>query len=101
MHRALNEILASLPDDTKVYPGHEYTKSNVKFLLKVEPDNDAIRKLEAFAENNRETTGRSTIGDEKRHNLFMRVGTEEMRKVTGKEEPSEVLGRLREMKNSM
>ena len=83
MHKALNETLASLPDDTKVYvgsltlttpfliltlylqqPGHEYTKSNVRFAKSV-LENDAIKKLEEFAQNNKETQGKFTIGDEK------------------------------------
>ena len=101
MHTALNETLASLPDDTRVFPGHEYTKSNVKFLLQVDPDNEAVKELRDFAEANPETQGRLTIADEKRHNVFMRVGEEAMRKVTGCEEPSEVLAKLREMKNRM
>jgi hydroxyacylglutathione hydrolase len=100
MHKALNVVLAGLPDDTRVYPGHEYTKSNAKFLVKVS-QSEPVKRLQEFAENNRETQGRFTIGDEKMHNVFMRVDTDEMRKVTGKSEPSEVLGRLREMKNSM
>ena len=100
MHTALNKTLASLPNDTKVYPGHEYTKSNVKFLMSVQPDNPAIKKLQAFAENNKETQGKFTIGDEKEHNLFMRVDTSEMQKATGETEGSKVLGKLREMKNN-
>lgn len=100
MHAALNKTLASLPDDTKVFPGHEYTKSNVKFLISVD-QGDAVKKLQNFAENNKETQGKFTIGDEKKHNAFMRVDSEEMRKVTGKSEPVEVMAKLREMKNSM
>ena len=100
MHKALNEVLASLPDDTKVYPGHEYTKNNVKFLVTVS-QSEPIKKLQSFAENNKETQGKFTIGDEKKHNLFMRVQTEEMQKATGKSDPVDVLGKLREMKNSM
>ena len=99
MHAALNKVLAGLPDDTKVYPGHEYTKSNVKFLMKVS-QSDAIKKLESFAENNKETQGKFTIGDEKNHNLFMRVQTEEMQKATGETDPVKVLSKLREMKNA-
>lgn len=93
MNKALNETLASLPDDTKVYvsylsilfsfksssekmptnasvqSGHEYTKSNVKFLLAIS-NSDAIKKLQAFAESNKQTQGILTIGDEKvRRNL--------------------------------
>ncbi|ERF71564.1 hypothetical protein EPUS_00553 [Endocarpon pusillum Z07020] len=101
MHTALNETLAALPDDTRVFPGHEYTRSNVKFLLQVDPDNEAVKKLRDFADANQETQGCFTIADEKRHNVFMRVREEAMRKVTGCEEPSEVLARLREMKNRM
>ncbi|TQS32203.1 hypothetical protein Golomagni_07490, partial [Golovinomyces magnicellulatus] len=72
MHEALNKRLAALPDDTVVYPGHEYTKANVQFTVSV-LQNDAVKKLQDFAENNQVTTGKFTIGDEKKHNAFMRV----------------------------
>ena len=45
-------------------PGHEYTKQNVKFLttvLQTEP----VKNLQNFAENNQQTQGKFTIGDEK------------------------------------
>lgn len=64
MQKALNETLAALPDDTKVYPGHEYTKGNVKFAKKV-LDNDAIKRLDEYSQANKETQGKFTIGDEK------------------------------------
>jgi len=100
MHRALNETLASLPDDTKVYPGHEYTKANVKFCMHVS-QTEPIKKLEAFAEANKETQGKFTIGDEKLHNVFMRVHDPEVQKVTGKTDPVDVMDALRTMKNNM
>ncbi|KAK7749421.1 Cytoplasmic glyoxalase II [Diatrype stigma] len=99
MHTALNKTLASLPDETKVYPGHEYTKSNVKFGVSV-LQSDAVKKLQAFAESNKETQGKFTIGDEKQHNVFMRVEDPEIQKATGKTDPVEVMARLREMKNN-
>ena len=99
MHAALNEVLAALPDDTAVFPGHEYTKNNCKFAVSVS-DSEDVKKLQQYAENNRETQGRFTIGDEKRHNVFMRVGSEEMRKVTGETDPVGVMGKLRKMKDS-
>ena len=81
MNKALNKTLAALPDDTRVFvsgnqrhdlwdltdnsqPGHEYTKSNVKFAISV-LQNEAIKNLQKFAENNKETQGKFTIGDEK------------------------------------
>ncbi|EAW17512.1 putative hydroxyacylglutathione hydrolase [Aspergillus fischeri NRRL 181] len=100
MHKALNETLASLPDDTKVYPGHEYTKSNVKFCLAVS-QSEPIKKLEAYANQHQQTQGKFTIGDEKLHNVFMRVNDPEIQKKTGKTDPVEVMAALREMKNAM
>ncbi|KAH8664028.1 beta-lactamase-like protein [Xylariales sp. PMI_506] len=99
MHKALNKTLASLPDDTKVYPGHEYTKSNVKFGISV-LQNDAIKKLQTFADENKETQGKFTIGDEKAHNVFMRVDDPVIQKATGETDPVEVMAKLREMKNN-
>lgn len=99
MHKALNKTLASLPDDTKVYPGHEYTKANVKFGVSV-LQNEAIKKLQSYAENNKETQGKFTIGDEKEHNVFMRVEDPEIQKATGETEPVAVMAKLREMKNN-
>lgn len=65
MHHALNNVLAGLPDDTKVYPGHEYTKGNVKFAKSVAGDNEDVKKLDEYSQKNKETQGRFTIGDEK------------------------------------
>ena len=45
-------------------PGHEYTKTNVKFGVSV-VQNEAIKKLEDFASKNKQTQGKFTIGDEK------------------------------------
>lgn len=35
--------LRSLPNDTRIYCGHEYTAANVRFALTVEPDNAALK----------------------------------------------------------
>ncbi|KAJ9665725.1 Cytoplasmic glyoxalase II [Coniosporium apollinis] len=99
MHKALNKTLAGLPDDTRVYPGHEYTKGNVKFGVTV-LQNEAIKKLEEFANNNKQTQGKFTIGDEKQHNVFMRVDDPAVQKAVGSSNPVEVMAKLREMKNN-
>ncbi|KAH6978586.1 Las1-like-domain-containing protein [Fusarium venenatum] len=99
MHEALNERLAALPDDTVVYPGHEYTKANVKFAASVS-QREAVQSLHSFAENNKVTTGKFTIRDEKEHNVFMRVEDPEIQKQTGETEPVAVMAKLREMKNN-
>lgn len=99
MHTALNKTLAAVPDDTVVYPGHEYTKANVKFAVSVS-QSKAVKALEAFADQNKETQGKFTIGDEKKHNVFMRMDDPEIQKATGETDPVEVMTKLRELKNN-
>ncbi|XP_046586386.1 hydroxyacylglutathione hydrolase, mitochondrial isoform X1 [Neodiprion lecontei] len=76
MHNALINVLGILPDQTKVYCGHEYTESNLKFGLHVEPNNEAIKQKIQWAREQREKkqpTIPSTISEEKSTNPFMRV----------------------------
>ncbi|XP_012255132.2 hydroxyacylglutathione hydrolase, mitochondrial isoform X2 [Athalia rosae] len=76
MHNALINVLGTLPDDTKVYCGHEYTESNLKFAQHVEPNNEAIKQKIQWARAQREKklpTIPSTISEEKNTNPFMRV----------------------------
>src|ERR1044071_4872562 len=63
MHNSLNNILAKLPENTKVYCGHEYTESNLKFAKSVEPDNEFLQQKFQWAKGNKQTVP-STIGDE-------------------------------------
>ncbi|KXT18545.1 hypothetical protein AC579_2276 [Pseudocercospora musae] len=100
MDTALNKTLAALPDDTRVFPGHEYTKGNVRFGIQV-IQSDPIKKLEAFANSNEQTQGKFTIGDEKQFNVFMRLDDPEVQRYTGKKDRVEVMAALREAKNSM
>lgn len=99
MHASLSK-LATLPDDTVVYNGHEYTAGNVAFAKSIEPDNPAIDRLFKFAQENKVTTGLSTIGDEKEWNVFMRLDKDAIKQVTGATEPGAVMNSLRELKNN-
>ncbi|CAD6915734.1 unnamed protein product [Tilletia controversa] len=112
MDTALNKVLASLPDDTIVYCGHEYTRSNVAFSLGVLPNRPAIQALAEFVRSGKNggvTTGQFTIGDEKKHNVFMLVRDAEVAErmglggAEGKQgaaDPIEVMRALREAKNA-
>jgi hydroxyacylglutathione hydrolase len=66
--------LATLPDETLVCCGHEYTESNAKFALTVEPNNKALIARAEEAHKQR-AAGKPTIpsrlGDEKRANPFL------------------------------
>ncbi|WP_037490049.1 hydroxyacylglutathione hydrolase [Sphingobium indicum] len=68
--------LGGLPDDTSVYCAHEYTLSNGRFALGVEPDNEALAARVAAVEAARargEATVPTTIGLERATNIFMRA----------------------------
>lgn len=70
--------LKQLPDDTLVYPGHEYTSENYDFLLSEDRDNPVlIDRAEELRQRLRTegTTVPSTIGLEKETNLFMRAAS--------------------------
>jgi hydroxyacylglutathione hydrolase len=89
MHASLS-YLGTLPDATVVYNGHEYTKSNLAFGKSVDPENAALNALQALVTADEVTTGRSTIGDEKEWNVFMRLNTDAVRCVAF-DEFSEIL----------
>lgn len=73
--------LAALPDDTRVFCGHEYTEKNLRFAAMLEPKNPAIREKLAWAEARRgadEPTIPSTIAEEKATNPFLRTDSPEL-----------------------
>ena len=73
--------LAALPDDTRVYCGHEYTLKNLQFAHELEPGNEALtRKLRAVEALRRDgkPTVPSTIAEEKATNPFLRVDSPEL-----------------------
>lgn len=103
MYTALVKSLGSLPHNTKVYCGHEYTVSNLKYALHVEPENpDTISKME-WAKKKRaegEPTVPSTIGAEFDFNPFMRVESDCILKHSKCSSAIEAMGYLRSEKNN-
>ncbi|GMM32619.1 hydroxyacylglutathione hydrolase [Martiniozyma asiatica (nom. inval.)] len=91
--------LTKLPNDTIVYPGHEYTKGNVKWAKSI-LNNEALDKLSDFCNNNEVTTGRFTIGDELKFNPFLRLNDPQVLKATGESDPVKVMDTLRTLKNN-
>jgi len=75
------QLLATLPPETQVYCAHEYTQSNGRFALTVEPDNAALQARMAEVDALRaagEPTVPTTIGAELATNPFMRAESAEM-----------------------
>lgn len=105
MHASLMK-LALLEPRTRVYCGHEYTESNLRFAAHVEPSNAAVeaaRERVAGLRAEGKPTVPSTIAEELAFNPFMRVHSQEIRanmKLTAATAPADVLGAVRAAKDS-
>lgn len=68
--------LRALPDTTIICSGHEYTESNARFALSLEPENAAlilrVDEIKAARAAGKPTVP-STLGEEKRTNPFLRA----------------------------
>jgi hydroxyacylglutathione hydrolase len=85
MHASLAKV-AALPPDTRVYCGHEYTASNLKFAAHVEPDNAEVVARAEHVRAQRaagKATVPGTLSDELATNPFLRVRSATIRKTLG------------------
>jgi hydroxyacylglutathione hydrolase len=96
--------LTALPDDTLVYPGHNYTAENYEFALTIEPNNPDVKsRLEAAEKADRQglPTVPSTILQEKTTNIFLRAGRHEIKSAVNMPNApdADVFAELRRRKN--
>jgi hydroxyacylglutathione hydrolase len=97
--------LMSLPDETVIYCSHEYTLSNAKFAVTVDPDNIALRNRAIEMDQLREQgdpTVPTTLRAEKATNPFMRCADVAIRAGLGMEHArdGEVFAELRRLKDN-
>jgi hydroxyacylglutathione hydrolase len=80
MHASLARLM-TLRDDTKIYCGHEYTESNLRFALTLEPKNPKLtsryERVQAQRARNLPTVP-STLEEEKQTNPFLRWDSKEL-----------------------
>jgi hydroxyacylglutathione hydrolase len=82
--------LAALPEDTRVYCGHEYTLANIRFARAVEPDNAELAARQQDSERLRargQPTVPSTIGIERATNPFLRSNEPTVRAAAERRSP--------------
>lgn len=98
--------LAALDPRTRVYCGHEYTESNLRFAAHVEPSNGEVAQARTRAaqlrKEGRPTMG-TTIREELAYNPFLRVRSAEIRQTLGIPESAsdaEALGAIRKAKDA-
>lgn len=96
--------LAALPADTVIYCGHEYTLSNARFALSIDPTNSALvaraKEIEALRAKDQPTLP-TTIGAELSTNPFMRWHDPAIRRNIGMEGASDeaVFAEIRKLKD--
>ena len=101
--------LAQLPDETLIYPGHDYISNNLGFTLDREPDNQQAKQLlEEIHDQDPDQALVSTLGLEKEINTFFRLHSptiiarlrEAFPDLPEDPDPRTVFLRLRELRNS-
>ncbi|MEM6730665.1 MAG: hydroxyacylglutathione hydrolase [Myxococcota bacterium] len=108
MYASFAEQLNALPDETEVFPGHDYIASNLRFTLDREPENERARALlEEVEDPNPETPFRSTLALEREINTFLRLRNpsvitrlrERFPNLPSSPDPETVFLRLRELRD--
>ena len=104
MFNSLNKI-KNLPLDTKIYCGHEYTKSNLNFCLAYDIKNNFLKKKEVDIQkklNSNQPTVPSTLGEEIKTNIFLRCNDPELKQALGLKGSSdvEIFSKLRDLKDA-
>jgi hydroxyacylglutathione hydrolase len=102
-------LLSTLPDDTLIYPGHDYMTGNLGFTLDREPDNEKAKSLlDEIGDQDPNSALVSTMALEKEINTFLRLRSatviEQLRQsfpdLSDAPGPREVFVKLRELRNS-
>jgi hydroxyacylglutathione hydrolase len=96
--------LRALPGGTRIYCGHEYTQSNIRFAETIEPDNMALiaRAAEVAKQvAERKPTIPTTMDSEKAANPFLRADLPEIAAALGMagKPPAQVFAEIRARKN--
>jgi len=97
--------ITSLPDDTSIYCGHEYTLSNSKFALSLEPNNEVLQSYAAHVAELRSKklpTIPTTVKMEKACNPFLRSSNTDIRRalrIPEAADEAEALGIIRKAKD--
>jgi len=98
------QMIRSLPDDTIICSGHEYTLANAKFALSLEEENEAltsrVQDIEAARASDQPTVP-STLGIEKQTNPFLRADVPSLMDAVGMKDadPAKVFAEIRSRKD--
>jgi hydroxyacylglutathione hydrolase len=109
LYASFVDQLARLPDDTQVYPGHDYIENNLRFTMAREPDNAAAQALlPEVAGHDPARAVVTTLAQEKQFNTFLRLSSpsviaklrESFPDLPERPDAKTVFIKLRELRNS-
>lgn len=101
--------LAQLPDETLIYPGHDYIENNLRFTLDREPNNERAQTLlDNVGDQDPNSALVSTLALEKQINTFFRLQNptviqrlrEAFPELNDEPDPKTIFLKLRELRNS-
>lgn len=105
MWASLSHLANTLPPETTIYCGHEYTLANAKFALTIDPNNQALqertKRIEALREVGRPTLPTS-MAAELSTNPFLRVRDSEIQKNLNMvdADPADIFAEIRRRKDN-
>ena len=97
--------LRELPPEARVYCGHEYTESNARFALQIDPDNPSLRRRAEEVKRLRAKglpTVPSLLGDERAANPFLRADDARLQQAAGLagKDPATAFAEIRRRKDA-
>jgi hydroxyacylglutathione hydrolase len=104
MFESINK-LKKLPEETKIYCGHEYTKKNLEFCLKFEPNNKYLKKKRDWVNEKFELNLPSipiSMNEELKTNIFLRCNEPAVKSALNLNNSSEqeIFVKLRDLKDN-
>jgi hydroxyacylglutathione hydrolase len=109
LYNTFSNIISDLPDETKIYPGHEYMDNNLAFTIDREPDNTVAKNLlKELKDQDLKNARITTLGLERQINTFLRLEQPSIQEGIKKQFPNlphkldekTVFLKLRELRNN-
>ncbi len=109
LYKTFSQQLENLPEDTRIYPGHDYLVNNLRFTLDREPDNKVARQmLESYEDQDPADALVTTLAQEREINTFFRLDSpaviarllEQFPEIGNSPDPRIVFLKLRELRNA-